>query len=56
MRHSPKVNNTELELGIERNLEVDSRHPKTKFSMQRRFICPRGTGDREEKTKLGDKG
>lgn len=30
------------------NLEVCSRHPKTKFSAQSRFVCPRGTEDRDK--------
>jgi hypothetical protein len=32
--------------GIVGDLRVSSRHPKTKFSAQRRFICPRGTEGR----------
>jgi hypothetical protein len=32
-----------------RNLEVISRRPKTKFSAQKRLICPRGTESRDKR-------
>lgn len=39
-------------------LEVSSRYPKTKFSAERKFICPRGTGagDKRKRQAIEDEG
>lgn len=37
-----------ISMSIVGNLQVNSRHPNTKFSAQRRLICPRGTGGRDK--------